>query len=73
MIKPTNKMGGKTKNTLKIMVAIVCTTAVLAGIQAQAQETTPPLVKQLYKSNWPSEAEAQELIDELYYQRAIHA
>jgi hypothetical protein len=61
------------KKTLNIMLAVICTAAVLTGMQAQAQETTPPLVKQLYNGNWPSEDEAQALIDELFYQRAIHA
>ena len=35
--------------------------------------TTPPLVELLWNGFWPDEAEAQSLVDELYYQRAIHA
>jgi hypothetical protein len=35
-------------------------------------ETTPPLVRQMYAGNWPPAAEAQALLDELYYQRAVH-
>ena len=35
--------------------------------------TTPPLVEQLWNGFWPDEAEAQTLVDELYYQRAVHA
>jgi hypothetical protein len=35
--------------------------------------TSSPLVGQFYDGNWPSEEEAQELRDELYYQRATHA
>jgi hypothetical protein len=34
--------------------------------------TTPPLVELLWNGNWPDEAEAQTLVDELYYQRAIY-
>jgi len=41
--------------------------------QAWSQESTPPLVRQLYDGNWPNKKEAQQLLDELYYQRAIHA
>jgi hypothetical protein len=37
-----------------------------------AQETSSPLVRQLYNGNWPSAKEAQQLRDELFYQRAIH-
>lgn len=34
--------------------------------------TAPPLVTLLWDGNWPDEAEAQDLVDELYYQRAVH-
>ena len=34
---------------------------------------TPRLVAQLWDGGWPDEDEAQELRDELYYQRAVHA
>ena len=44
--------------------------AALTAVQAQEM---PPLVGKLYGGNWPSDEEAQELLDELYYQRAIHA
>ena len=47
--------------------------ALVGGQSAFAQETRPPLVRQLYNGNWPSEEEAQQLRDELCYQRAIHA
>ena len=36
------------------------------------EETAPPLVRQLYDGNWPNDEEAQKLLDELFYQRAIH-
>jgi hypothetical protein len=35
--------------------------------------SAPPLVELLWNGNWPDETEARELVDELYYQRAIHA
>ena len=58
---------------LKPVFALFCALAILAGVEAQAQETAPPLVKQINNGNWLSEEEAQELRDELFYQRAIHA
>lgn len=45
--------------------------AMLAGV-AFAQEA-PPLVKQINNGNWLEEAEAKSLVEELYYQRAVHA
>ena len=61
------------KKTLNTLFAIVCAVAMLTGVQAQAEETAPPLVKQINNGNWPSAEEAQQLRDELFYQRAIHA
>ena len=37
------------------------------------QITAMPLVRALYDGNWPSDEEAQALVDELFYQRAIHS
>ena len=59
--------------TLNTMIAIVCVSAVFVGVQAQAQETRSPLVRQMYNGNWPSDTEAQQLRDELYYNQAIQA
>lgn len=64
------------KRTIYGMVA--ATVLALPGFfidQASAADTatTPPLVRELYNGNWPSDEEAQQLLDELYYQRAIHA
>lgn len=42
---------------------------------AQAQEkaaSAPPLLQQINNGNWLDEAEAKALVDELYYQRAVH-
>jgi hypothetical protein len=61
------------KKQLKAVFTLFCALAILAGVEAQAQETVPPLVKQINNGNWLSEEEAHELRDELFYQRAIHA
>ncbi len=59
---------------LRVVVALICALVMLAGVQAQAaKEKAPPLVRQLYNGNWPSQEEGQKLRDELFYQRAIHA
>jgi hypothetical protein len=63
----------KLMRTLNTMIAIVCVSAVFVGVQAQAQETRSPLVRQMYNGNWPSDTEAQQLRDELYYNMAIQA
>ena len=57
------------KNILTIAMILVI--AMLTA--AQAQETMPPLVRQINNGNWLSEEEAQTLRDDLFYQRAIHA
>jgi len=61
------------KEDLRVVFALVCALAMSVGVQAQVQETTPPLVRKIYDGNWPSVEEAQRLRDELFYQRAIHA
>jgi hypothetical protein len=59
----------KAKNTIWLIVVAY------AAMQsfALAQNSAPPLVSQINNGNWPSAEEAQQLRDELYYQRAIHA
>jgi len=47
--------------------------ALTLGACSAMAKGAPPLVEHLYKGNWPSEEEARELREELYYQRAIHA
>jgi hypothetical protein len=59
--------------TVAVMAVFVCAIVMATGVQAQAVETAPPLVKQINNGNWPSAKEAQQLRDELFYQRAIHA
>lgn len=60
------------KNRLTVAIAI-CTFIAFTGAAVHADETAPPLVKQINNGNWPSTEEAQQLRDELFYQRAIHA
>src|SRR5215475_15312127 len=40
---------------------------------AQQDQTAPPLVKQINNGNWLSQKEAEDLRDELFYQRAVHS
>ena len=58
---------------MKVLIAIVCVAFVFGGNQAQAQETESPAVRLHYNGNWPSDSEAAELRDELYYNMAIQA
>lgn len=61
---------------MKYSIFAVLATVVLSPVipeYAWSTESAPPLVKKLYNGNWPSQDEAQKLLDELYYQRAIHA
>ena len=55
-----------------LAVTLFVASAVFGSAQAQ-EEKASPLVRQLWNGNWPSADEAQQLRDELYYQRAIHA
>jgi hypothetical protein len=38
----------------------------------QEEHAIPPLVEKLWGGNWPSVDAARELVDELFYQRAVH-
>lgn len=61
---------------MKICLRILALTLGLVwsgGAGMAQEETASPLVRQIYDGNWPEADEAQELLDELYYQRAIHA
>ena len=69
-----DQLRGHTMSLKRVFPALAAILFVIHVSPALAQnETPPPLVRQLYDGNWPSEEEAQELRDELYYQRAIHA
>jgi len=56
-----------------IKALFVIATVIFLVAPTFAQEKASPLVQQLYNGNWPSAEEAQQLRDELYYQRAIHS
>jgi hypothetical protein len=59
-----------THYTIKAMLIL----AIFVGaFSANAQEPIPPLMEQINGGNWLEDDEAQELLDELYYQRAIQA
>ena len=54
-----------------IRLLVVTTLFALVSSAAFAQETSSPLVRA--NPNWPSDQEARDLLDELFYQRAIHS
>ncbi len=58
---------------MKRLCSVLLALAVAAGVGtiSVAQETSSPPVRD--NPTWPSDQEAQELLDELYYQRAIHS
>lgn len=47
--------------------------AALASAPALAQQSGPPLFRQINNGNWLPPNEAEQLRDDLFYQRAIHA
>lgn len=48
--------------------------SIFTGSSAMAQDQpVPPLIKQINNGNWLPQKEAEDLRDELFYQRAIHA
>lgn len=53
--------------------ALLAMLPLVAPVSAQDTPTASPLVKQLNNGNWLDPKEAENLRDELYYQRAIHA
>ena len=59
------------------LLSIVVTSLLLAvlarDVRAQGTAAAPPLVTQINNGNWLSPQDAQALVDELYYQRAVHA
>jgi hypothetical protein len=58
---------------MKLLTGLFLSLVVLSASMARAEDAAPPLVEKLYNGNWPSQEEGQNLRDELYYQRAIHA
>ena len=55
----------KTKVLLLLILAF--------GIKLANAQEIPPLMRKINNGNWLEASEAQELVDELYYQRAIQA
>src|SRR5271157_3685511 len=45
----------------------------LSCVAAPAQESTSPLVKQMYDGKWPDKASVARMYNELFYQNAIQA
>jgi hypothetical protein len=51
-----------------LLISFLC-----VPVLAQQDQTAPPLVKQINNGNWLSQKEAEDLRDELFYQRGVHA
>ncbi len=65
-------------NHLSAAIALSLIAAGASASKAHANEDTvstelPPLMQQINNGNWLEESEAQKLVDELYYHRAIQA
>ena len=58
------------RNLMAVLFAL--TLGLTTPVHAQ-DAAAPPLIEQINGGNWLDPVEAQELVDELYYQRAIHA
>lgn len=58
--------------TISFATSLLAALACAPGAMAETA-TLPPLVAQIENGNWLAEDEAQSLLDELYYQRAVHA
>src|SRR5918996_4244154 len=58
-----------------LMIPFLASTfvAIFAAAAAAQDTAAPPLVEQINGGNWLDAQEAQDLRDELFYQRAIHA
>jgi hypothetical protein len=59
--------------TRTILAATLACAAAFAPVVAQAQDSMPPLVKQMYDGTWPDKTADQQLIQERLYQRGIEA
>ncbi|WP_412178927.1 DUF1254 domain-containing protein [Rhizobium sp. TRM96647] len=59
---------------LKAIVLVAAAASLLSTSSVLAQQASaPPLVEQINNGNWLPQAEAESLLDDLYYQRAIYA
>ncbi len=55
----------------RLVIATVLTLLTLGPVHAEYVKS--PLMQKLYDGNFPSQEEAQELVDELYYMRAVQS
>ena len=63
-----------TRNWLRGAAACASLAAAALTTPARAVDAdAPPLVKQINNGNWLPQAEAERLVDELYYQQAVQA
>lgn len=58
---------------MKTIIKIIFIAITLISTTVLFAQVASPLVKQINNGNWLDEKEADELLDELYYQRAIHS
>lgn len=58
---------------LALLTSALLISFVAAPAAAQQDQTAPPLVKQINNGNWLPQKEAEDLRDELFYQRAVYA
>lgn len=63
----------KTKNIQVLLTALFLGATFIASTDTQAQDSMPPLVKQMYNGAWPDKATDQQLMQERLYQRGIEA
>ncbi len=64
----TDKTAGKW--THRLLIGICLSLSALPVLPANA---APPLIEQINNGNWLAQDEAEQLRDELFYQRAVHA
>src|SRR5262245_8215480 len=57
---------------LSIVVTSLPLVILARDVRAQGTAAAPPLVTQINNGNWLSPQDARAMVDELYYQRAIH-
>ena len=59
--------------SIKYVVFSCAVLLLVLALPTMAQETSSRLVRQMYNGNWPSDKEAQQLRDDLYYNMAIQS
>jgi hypothetical protein len=63
----------KTRNRQGLIIVALVGAVAFVGTVAQAQDSVPPLVKQMYNGGWPDKASIEQLNQERLYQRGIEA